>query len=199
MPFPFALSRVVLLSFIIITNVISSVLAAIALHKKTGGAFQVLAICFDVLSLMTVIGCLCHQHVRRDQETSNMRNLCLFGVCGLLGFVLAMSLTVHARQGGGMGICNDFVHAGSPCVVAGVQLGMAYVSPVLALLGVIISWIDRFPGAVRVTPRYPITKAPSSHFVAYGYDLDESYTHPPVKTSPRSRNNSEWSDVPLNC
>ena len=42
-----------------------------------------------------------------------------------------MSLTVHARQGGGMGICNDFVHAGSPRVVAGVQLGMAYVSPVL--------------------------------------------------------------------
>lgn len=69
----------------------------------------------------------------------------------------------------------------------------------LALVGFIISWIDKFPGAVKVMPRYPITKAPSSHFAAYAHDVDESYTRPPIKASSRSRNHSGWSDVPLNC
>ena len=41
---------------------------------------------------------------------------------------LAVSLTVHARQDGGTGICNDFANTGNPCVPGGVQLGMAYVS-----------------------------------------------------------------------
>lgn len=89
MPFPFALSRTILLgrlteswfglsltvSFlvvVVITNAISSVLSVIAFQEKTGGgmchgqdtirndarlsAFQVLAICFGVLSLLTVVG-----------------------------------------------------------------------------------------------------------------------------------------------
>lgn len=132
---------------------------------------------------------------------------------------LAASLTIHARQDGGMGICNDFANATNPCVPAGVQLGMAYTSPVfgespravvlgrpssrlvcaLAWIGFIISWIDKFPGAVKVTARYPITKAPSSHFAAYAHDLDGKYARPPVKASSRSRNNSGWSDVPLHC
>ncbi|KAF8553412.1 hypothetical protein OG21DRAFT_1497738 [Imleria badia] len=197
MPFPFALSRMILLFFIVITNAISAVLAAITFHEKTGGAFQALAICFDILSLLTVIGCLCYQCASRDEEVSNTRNLCLSGICGLFG--IAASLTVHARQDGGMGICNDFANAGNPCVHAGAQICMAYVSPVLASVGFIISWIDKFPGAVKVMPRYPITKAPSSHFAAHGHDVDESYTRPTLKASSRSRNNSGWTDAPLNC
>ncbi|KAI9566531.1 hypothetical protein HD554DRAFT_1124144 [Boletus coccyginus] len=236
MPFPFALSRIILLGgftiepwfnrsltasfvvFIVITNIISSVLSVLAFREKTGGGtfhgqytcqrtrndthilvFQVLTICFGILTLLTVIGCLCHQFASRDQEASNTRNLCLFGICGLLGFALAVSLTVHARQDGGMGICNDFANTGNPCVAGGVQLGMAYVSSAFGLIGFLISWIDKFPGAVKVMPRYPITKAPSSHFAAHAHDLDGNYTHPPVKVSCRSRNNSGWSDVPLHC
>ncbi|KAH0830480.1 hypothetical protein J3R83DRAFT_1929 [Lanmaoa asiatica] len=200
MPFPFALSRMILLFFIVITNVISSVLSAVAFHEKTGGAFQVLTICFGVLSLLTIpVISLCHQFASRDEEASNTRNVGLFGFCGLLGFALAVSLTVHSRQDNGVGLCNDFANAGNSCVPASVQLGMAYVSPALALIGFIISWIDKLPGAVKVTPRYPITKAPSSHFAAYAHDLDGIYTDPPVKMSSRSRNNSGWSDVPLHC
>lgn len=44
---------------------------------------------------------------------------------------LAVSLTVHARQDGGTGICNDFAHAVNPCVHAGMQIGMAYVASLL--------------------------------------------------------------------
>ncbi|KAG6376049.1 hypothetical protein JVT61DRAFT_2017 [Boletus reticuloceps] len=189
----------ILLFFIVISNVISSVLSMISFHEKTGGVFQVLAICIDILSLLTVIGCLCYQFARRDEEAGNTRNLCLFGICGLLGIALAASLTAHAGQDGTRGICNDFANAGNPCVHAGVQLGMAYVTPLLALIGCIVSWIDKFPGAVKVTPRYPVTKAPSSHFAAYAHALDEHYTRPPgpAKMSSRSRNNPGWSDVPL--
>lgn len=62
-------------AFIVITNVISLVLSAIAFHEKTGGGmahgqatrrrvrndiyllvFQVLVICFDILSLLSIIG-----------------------------------------------------------------------------------------------------------------------------------------------
>ncbi|KAF8448072.1 hypothetical protein L210DRAFT_849203 [Boletus edulis BED1] len=212
MPFPFALSRMILLCecfesrydrlltvsptvFIVISNAISSVLSMISFHEKTGGVFQVLAICVNILSLLTPVISLCYQFARRDEEAGNTRNLCLFGICGLLGIALAASLTAHAGQDGGRGICNNFANAGNPCVHAGVQLGMAYVTPLLALIGCIVSWIDKFPGAVKVTPRYPITKAPSSHFAAYAHALDENYTRPPAKAS--SRNNSGWSDVPL--
>ncbi|KAG8217420.1 hypothetical protein J3R82DRAFT_5562 [Butyriboletus roseoflavus] len=120
-----------LLSVLAITNITWSVLSAIALHEKTGGGFQVLAICFGIFSLFTIIGCLCHQFASRDDEASNMRNVGLFGFCGLLSFALAISLTVHARQDGGQGLCNDFAHTENPTVPAGVQLGMVYVSPVL--------------------------------------------------------------------
>jgi len=56
MPFPFALLRMILLFFIIVSNVISSVLSVTSFHEKTGGVFQASAICFDILSLLTVIG-----------------------------------------------------------------------------------------------------------------------------------------------
>lgn len=91
MAFPFALSRMILLRkltvfqsnrlltvpvFIVVTNVISSVLSVFAFHERTGGGkfqrrdtympenmtqhtrigFQILVLCFGVLSLLTVIG-----------------------------------------------------------------------------------------------------------------------------------------------
>jgi len=199
MTFPFALSRIIILFIIIIASATSLTLSAIAFHEKTGGAFQALAMSFAILTLLSILGCTCHQLANRDEEAGNVRNVGLFGFCGLLGFALAVSLTVHAAQDGGVGLCRDFAKAARPCVLAGVQLGLAYVSFVFGLIGCIIAWIDKLPGAVKVTPRYPITKAPSSHFAAYGHDLDGSYTRPPVKVPTKPRNNSGWSDVPLHC
>jgi len=156
-------------------------------------------ISFGVINALAIIGSLCYQSANPDEETSNVRNLGLFGFCGLLDLALAVSLTVHARQDGGVGLCNDFAKLTVPCIPAGLQLGVAYASPIFAMIGIVISWIDKFPGAVKVTPRYPITKAPSSHFTAHAHELDSGgkYTPAPVKKSSRPRNNSEWSDVPL--
>lgn len=65
-------------------------------------------------------GCLVSVRAQSSRDARNsMLKSCL---------ALAVSLTVHARQGHRVGLCNDFANAGSPCILAGVQLGMAYIS-----------------------------------------------------------------------
>lgn len=62
---------------------------------------------------------------------------------------LAVSLTVHARQDGGMGICNDFANTGNPCVAGGVQLGMAYVSSAFGELSRTCGpWASKLTGCI---------------------------------------------------
>ena len=103
---------------------------------------------------------------------------------------LVTLLTVHAQQDHGEGLCNDFAHMAVPCIPAYVELVAAFSSVffgesptalcfwkctaqcricILALAGVIVS---KFTGPVKVTPRYTVTKAPSSHFAARMHEVD---------------------------
>ncbi|KAF9232978.1 hypothetical protein BU15DRAFT_66988 [Melanogaster broomeanus] len=202
MPFPFTLFRALILFVIIACNVSSTVLPIIAFREQTAGSFEILAIILSILSLVIITGCLSHQFANRSEESSNTRNLGMFGSIWLLGIVaLAISLTFHTRQGGAVALCNDYVDVQNTCILANVQLAMAYVSPIFASVGFVISWIDKFPGVVKVTPRYTITKAPSSHFAAHSYPLDDEmkYTPQPSKRSKDSlaSRHDKWSDIPV--
>ncbi|KAF9228037.1 hypothetical protein BS17DRAFT_418063 [Gyrodon lividus] len=225
MPFPFALFRALvlcmlmmpcglfwssslthfLLAVIVACNITSTVLPIIAFHARTAGSFEILAIILSLLSLLIITGCLWHQFANQDEEASNTRNVGMFGSVWLLGVVLAVSLTFHARQDGVVALCNNFVHAQNPCMLANVQLAMAYIPATFALTGFVISWMDKLPGVVKVTPRYAITKAPSSHFAAHSHPLDDEtkYTPYPSKASSKRSKESmtsryeEWSDIPV--
>jgi len=129
----------------------------------------------------------------------------MFGSVWLLGAVLAVSLTFHARQGGAVASCNDFVHARKPCMLANVQLAMAYMCAIFALVGFVISWIDKLPGVAKVTPRYKITKAPSSHFAAHSHPLDDETNYTPYPSKALSKHSKDsvtsryekWSNIPV--
>ncbi|KIJ17324.1 hypothetical protein PAXINDRAFT_168021 [Paxillus involutus ATCC 200175] len=183
----------------------STVLAIIAFREKTAGPFQILAIILSLLSLIIITGCLWHQFANRDEEASNTRNVGMFGSVWLLGAVLAVSLTFHARQGGAVASCNDFVHARKPCMLANVQLAMAYMCAIFALVGFVISWIDKLPGVAKVTPRYKITKAPSSHFAAHSHPLDDETNYTPYPSKALSKHSKDsvtsryekWSNIPV--
>jgi hypothetical protein len=73
----------------------------------------------------------------------------------------------------------------------------------LALIGFIIAHIDKYPGVVKVSPRYPITKAPSSHFAALQYPLDVEmeYAQYPVRKAKNAKRThleeERWTEIPV--
>jgi len=83
-------------------------------------------------------------------------------------------------------------------------VGVLPLTLVLALIGFIISHIDKYPGVAKVSPRYPITKAPSSHFAALQYPLDAEmetvYTQYPPRKAKQARKPGEeerWTEIPV--
>jgi len=84
-------------------------------------------------------------------------------------------------------------------------LAVSYMSVIFSLLGFVISHIDKYPGAVKVSPRYPITKAPSSRFAALQYPLDAEmenvYTAHSAKKAKHAKKvhveQETWTDIPV--
>lgn len=73
----------------------------------------------------------------------------------------------------------------------------------LAIIGFVLACFDKRPGITKVSPRYPITKASSSHFTAYQYPLDELegvYSGPSsqnTKYAKKARTQERWTEIPL--
>jgi hypothetical protein len=73
----------------------------------------------------------------------------------------------------------------------------------LAIIGFVLACFDKRPGITKLSPRYPITKASSSHFAAFQYPLDELegvYSGPSsqnAKYAKKARTQERWTEIPL--
>ncbi|KIJ69523.1 hypothetical protein HYDPIDRAFT_165041 [Hydnomerulius pinastri MD-312] len=227
MPFLFALSRALvlcapmklcgfqlsgplnwfLLAAITVCNVTSIVVSTVSFKAGTAGPFVALAVIASLVAVLIILISLFYKYITRNEETSNTKNLVTFGTLWLMGVGLCVALTFHARQDGAKALCKDFAQAPNPCTLANVLLAMAYMSPIFALIGFIIAWNDKLPGAVKVTPRYAPNKAPSSQFAAHIYTLDDETKYTPYPSmakasSKRSKDSTmgsleQWSDIPV--
>ncbi|OJA11990.1 hypothetical protein AZE42_04750 [Rhizopogon vesiculosus] len=202
MPFTFALFRGLLFLAIGICNVTSIVISVLAFVAKTGGPFEVLATTSSGLALLILPIMLMVMYCRRGEEASNTLNLVTFGALCLVNLVSSIGLTVHARHDPAADLCHDF---SGNCTLAHTLVAMSYLSVIFSLIGFIISHIDKYPGVVKVSPRYPITKAPSSRFAALQYpldvEMDNVYTQHPARKAKHARKThveeERWTDIPV--
>lgn len=73
-----------------------------------------------------------------------------------------------------------------------------------ALVGLVLASCDKHPGITKVSPRYPITKAASSHFAAFQHPLDVELENAYPKSSSKKaehikegRTHERWTEIPL--
>ncbi|KAG1843565.1 hypothetical protein DFJ58DRAFT_747831 [Suillus subalutaceus] len=195
MPFPFALSRGLLLLAIGICNIISIVILRPVIVTHTAGPFEVIAVASSIVALLVF-------PISRHAETSNTRNIATFGTLWLSDITSCITLTFHARQNNATALCHDLSKSGD-CTMANALLAVFYMSAIFALIGFVFACFDKHPGITKVSPRYPITKAASSHFAAFQYPLDVElenvYSEPPrkAKHTKKAHDEERWTEIPV--
>ncbi|KAG2747444.1 hypothetical protein P692DRAFT_20737121 [Suillus brevipes Sb2] len=226
MPFPFALSRGLLLCAPImlcsahtrhlliyffqvaigICNITSIVILRPVIFAHTAGPFEVIAAASSILALLVFPITFSFLYCRRHAEASNTRNLITFGVLCLSDLTSCILLTVHARRNNASALCRDLSQSGD-CTMANALLAVFYMSVIFAIIGFVLACFDKRPGITKLSPRYPITKASSSHFAAFQYPLDELegvysdvYSGPSsqnAKYAKKARTQERWTEIPL--
>lgn len=195
----------VFLAAIAVCDITSGVLSAIIIAGGAKDVPSAFVTSVSFVAVFVILISLLHKYLNWGEVTSNVANLVTFGILWLTGLCLCIGSTVHARNM----LCHHPPTVPNPCVPTYALLTVTYLSSVLALVGFGIAWADKYPGAIEVQPRYKITKAPSSHFAALAYPLDEElarkFPPPPVKqvSSRHMRQpngmprRDRWADVPL--
>ncbi|KAG2349356.1 hypothetical protein BDR05DRAFT_224621 [Suillus weaverae] len=203
MPFPFPLSRGLLLLAIGICNVTSIVILRPVIVAHTAGPFEVIAAASSILALLVIPITFSFLYWKRHAESSNTRNLITFGALWLLDLTSCIILTVHARRNNATALCRDFSQSGD-CTMANALLAVFYMSVIFAIIGFIVAYFDKHPGITKVSPRYPITKATSSRFAAFQYPLDVElenvYSEPSsgtAKHAKKAHTEERWTEIPL--
>lgn len=196
----------VFLAAIAVCDITSGVLSAIIIAGGAKDVVSAFVTSISFVAVFVILISLLHKYLNWGEVTSNVANLVTFGILWLIGLCLCIGSTVHARNMLGH---HPSTVPNPQCVPTYALLTATYLSSVLALVGFGIAWADKYPGAIEVQPRYKITKAPSSHFAALAYPLDEELAcklpSPPVKqvSSRHMRQpngmprRDRWTDVPL--
>ncbi|KAH7930901.1 hypothetical protein BV22DRAFT_42675 [Leucogyrophana mollusca] len=86
MPFPFALSRFLLLILIVICHVASIVISMLSFVGGTGGPFEAVAVVSSIISLLVFPITLFYKYINQNAEASNTRSLVTFGSLWLSSF-----------------------------------------------------------------------------------------------------------------
>lgn len=203
MPFPFALSRGLLLLAIGICNITSIVILRPVIVTHTAGLFEVIAFASSIVALLVFPITFSFLYYKRHGETSNTRNIATFGTLWLSDITSCITLTVHARQNNATALCRDLSQSGD-CTMANALLAVFYMSAIFALIGFAFSCIDKRPGITKVSPRYPVSKAPSSSFTAFRYpldvELDNVYSEPPTRKArhaKKAHTEERWTEIPV--
>lgn len=203
MPFPFALSRGLLLLAIGICNITSIVILRPVIVTHTAGPFEVIAAASSIVALLVFPITFSFLYCRRHAEASNTRNIATFGTLWLSDITSCITLTVHARQNNATALCRDLSQSGD-CTMANALLAVFYMAAIFALIGFVIACFDTHPGITKVSPRYPITKAASSRFAAFQYPLDVElenvYSEPPTRKArhtKKAHTEERWTEIPL--
>jgi len=71
----------------------------------------------------------------------------------------------------------------------------------LAIIGFVITFVDRRSGIPKVSPQYPNAQAASSHFSAFQYPQDVELGNLPTKLPTGKANQADaeekWTEIPL--
>ncbi|KAG1832725.1 hypothetical protein EV424DRAFT_1089124 [Suillus variegatus] len=203
MPFPFTLACRLLLLVIGICNVISIVILRPDIVARTAGPFEAVALASNIVALLVFLITFSFLCCRRHAESSNTRNIATFGTLWLSDVTSCVLLTIHARQNHATALCHDLSQSGD-CTMANVLLAIFYMASIFALVGLVLASCDKHPGITKVSPRYPITKAASSHFAAFQHPLDVELENAYPKSSSKKaehikegRTHERWTEIPL--
>ncbi|KAG1847932.1 hypothetical protein F4604DRAFT_1814048 [Suillus subluteus] len=215
MPSLLAVSRGLLLLSIYICNIESIVILRLVINAHTVGgkcfkssfnphahqftsAFVVLAAVSSVFALLIFPVTLCYKR-QAQAEVSNTRYLIAFGALCLLDLPSCITLPFRAHQNNATALCHDLSQSGG-CTVANVLIGCYYTSVILAIIGFVITYIDRRSGIPKVSPRYPNAQAASSHFTfQYPQDVESRNmpTELPTGKAKQAHADERWTEIPL--
>ncbi|KAG1771768.1 hypothetical protein EDD22DRAFT_862477, partial [Suillus occidentalis] len=99
----------------------------------------------------------------------NTRYLIIFAALCLFNISSCVTLPFRAVQNHGTALCRDLSESGD-CKSAHVLIGFYYTSFVFAIIGFVITYIDRCAGsAPKVLPRYPNARVTNSPFTTFQY------------------------------
>ncbi|KAG2146952.1 uncharacterized protein EDB93DRAFT_458554 [Suillus bovinus] len=222
MPFPFALSRGLLLRTLIMfcssrpirllnyffqvaiaaCNVMSIVILRPVIVAHTAGPFELIAFASSIVALLVFPISFSFLYYKRYAESSNTRNIATFGTLWLSNITACILLTVHARRNNATALCHDLSQSGD-CTMANALLAVFYMAAIFALTGSVLAHLDKHPGIAKVSPRYPITKAASSHFAAFQHPLDVElenvYPEPSNKKAKdkKAHTQERWTEITL--
>ncbi|KAG2079148.1 hypothetical protein BDR04DRAFT_1226252 [Suillus decipiens] len=196
MPSLFTISCVLLLLGIYICNIGSIVILRQIIFAYTAGTFVVLAAVSSVFALLVfpaVLAC------KRQTEVSNTRYLITFGALCLLGLPSCITLSFRARQNNATALCQDLSQSGD-CTIAIVLIGCYYASAISAIVGLVITYIDRHRGIPKVSPQYPNAQA-ASLYSASQYSQDVELQNMPVRlptgNAEQAHTEDKWTEIPL--
>ncbi|KAG2036449.1 hypothetical protein BDR03DRAFT_959577 [Suillus americanus] len=196
---PLTISRGLLLLGIYICNIESIVILRLVIDAHTVGAFVVLAAVSSIFALLVFPVTLCCKR-QPAAEVSNTRYLITFGALCLLDLPSCITLLFRAQQNNATALCYDLSQSGG-CTVANVLIGCYYTSVVLAIIGFVITYIDRRSGIPKVSPRYPNAQVATSHFAAFQYpqdvELEKMPTELPTGKAKQVHTDERWTEIPL--
>lgn len=197
MPSPFAVSRALLLLGIYICNIGSIVILRQMIFAPTAGAFVILAAMLSIFALLVFPVTL---YCKRQAEVSNTRYLITFGALCLLDLPSCITLSFRAHQNNATALCRDLSQSGD-CTMANILICCYYTSVILAIIGFVITFVDRRSGIPKVSPQYPNAQAASSHFSAFQYPQDVELGNLPTKLPTGKANQADaeekWTEIPL--
>ncbi|KAH7915970.1 hypothetical protein BJ138DRAFT_759369 [Hygrophoropsis aurantiaca] len=203
MPFSLAHYRGLLQFLILVCHVGAVVISMLTFVAGTGGPFEAVAVISNILSFLILPIALLFKYINRHAEASNTRSLVTFGSLWLSSIIPAAVLTARATQDNRHGLCDDFAQDGG-CTLGFIVLVLSYMAAVFAIIGFIIAYIDKLPGAVKVTPRHVPNKAPSSHYhprFPIDVEMGDMYTAFPTRKVRSEKMDadawSHWSDISI--
>lgn len=162
----------------------------------TAGTIVVLAAVSSVFALLVfpvVLAC------KRQTKVSNTRYLITFGALCLLDLPSCITLPFRARQNNATALCQDLSQSGG-CTIAIVLIGCYYASAISAIVGFVITCIDRHRGIPKVSPRDPNARTASSYSASqYSQDLElESVpVGLPTGNAEQAHTEDRWTEIPV--
>lgn len=163
MPFSHSVCRAILLLLIGICHIISGVLASKVYYSQTHGVYEAVAVICNFLTLLTLLAFVLHRWLC-DGESGSLRSLITFSILWFLGAASGTILTIRSAQEDGQAFCLDFSLSSGACSLGLAMEILDWVSIFFAFFGMISAYVDKHSGAVKVTPRFPPNKAPSSAY-----------------------------------
>ncbi|KAG1758661.1 hypothetical protein EDD22DRAFT_909454, partial [Suillus occidentalis] len=105
----------------------------------------------------------------RISEIGNTRYLIIFAALCLFNIPSCVTHAIRAVQNHATALCRDLSESGD-CKLAHVLMGFYYMSFVFAIIGFVITYINRRAGsAPKVLPRYPNARVANSPLTTFQY------------------------------